>query len=261
MDSYNGDGDNGGSYSDGHDGGGYGDGDNRGEFADDSHASGYGNGNAARVFGDGSHLGGYVPDNRSGAYGGGTTGPLYGAEHRFGAGIPTRDFLGQPLHASRDGGRLSFSSGGFGEGSSSSQNPSRLEFGALDLNSGDDWSSMHAYEDLLRGGGEEGTQCPPGVRVPARTGNRTLGLRGWPSAQGASGSGARRAHSMSAGGLGGPHSVAAGFEAPMAPPFGGTGEGGVFVPPIRPPAPAASQGRGRGRGRGSRPRQTQVQPF
>nr|CAD40403.1 OSJNBa0004L19.21 [Oryza sativa Japonica Group] len=105
MDSYEGDSNNGGGYGDGHDGGGYGNGDS---------GHGYGDANAGRVFGDGNNLGGY---------GGGSTILLYGAEHRFGASIPTRDFLAQPLHLSRDGGLTSYNSGSFGEGSSSSQNP------------------------------------------------------------------------------------------------------------------------------------------
>nr|CAH66340.1 OSIGBa0097I24.8 [Oryza sativa] len=158
MDLYEGDSNNGGDYGDSHDGGGYGNGD-----------SGHGYGDAN----DGNNLGGY---------GGGSTILLYGAEHRFGASIPTHDFLAQPLHLSRDGGRTSYNSSGFGEGSSSSQNP-------------------------------------PGVD--------------------------------------GPHAIGAGFQAPMAPPFGGSGHGGVFVPPIQPQARAASQGRGRGRGRGARCRLTE----
>lgn len=105
MDLYEGDSNNGGDYGDGHDGGGYGNGDS---------GHGYRDGNAGRLFGDGNNLGGY---------GGGSTILLYGAEHRFGASIPTHDFLAQPLHLSRDGGRTSYNSSGFGEGSSSSQNP------------------------------------------------------------------------------------------------------------------------------------------
>lgn len=99
MDLYEGDSNNGGDYGDSHDGGGYGNGD-----------SGHGYGDAN----DGNNLG---------RYGGGSTILLYGAEHRFGASIPTHDFLAQPLHLSRDGGRTSYNSSGFGEGSSSSQNP------------------------------------------------------------------------------------------------------------------------------------------
>ncbi|EEC73242.1 hypothetical protein OsI_07344 [Oryza sativa Indica Group] len=113
MDSYEGDSNNGGGYGDGHDGGGYGNGDS---------GHGYGDANAGRVFGDGNNLGGY---------GGGSTILLYGAEHRFGASIPTRDFLAQPLHLSRDGGLTSYNSGSFGEGSSSSQNPPGSTSGLL----------------------------------------------------------------------------------------------------------------------------------
>lgn len=99
----------------------------------------------------------------------GGTGP-HRAEDRFGAGISTRDFLAQPLYPSREGGHTSFTFGGFGKGSSSSQNPSQLEFGALDLNSAYEWSAMHGYQDL-RSGGREGSQCPLGlhVRLGART--------------------------------------------------------------------------------------------
>ncbi|EEE65781.1 hypothetical protein OsJ_21474 [Oryza sativa Japonica Group] len=98
-------------------------------------------------------------------------GPSTGPEHRFGRRHPDPgDFLAQPLHPSREGGHTSFTFGGFGKGSSSSQNPSQLEFRTLDLNSAYEWSAMHGYQDL-RGGGWEGSQCPLGlhVRLGART--------------------------------------------------------------------------------------------
>jgi hypothetical protein len=72
--------------------------------------------------------------------------------------------------------------------SSSSHNPSRLDFGGLDLNFGSDWSAMLGYEELLRSGGVDGSQGPPPVRVPARSGRGTLGLRGSRGGRGRTGS-------------------------------------------------------------------------
>jgi hypothetical protein len=126
---------------------------------------------------DGSNAGGYADDDG------------LGADNVFGSRFPTRDFLSQPPAFSLDAGYNTYTGGGYGMPASSSQNPSRLDFGGLDLNSGGDgWSDMQGYQELLRTGGVEGSHGPPPVRVPPRSANRTLGFRGARNGQGGGGS-------------------------------------------------------------------------
>jgi hypothetical protein len=99
----------------------------------------------------------------------------YGDDGGYGDNIPTRDFLSRPATFSS---AAPYNPNAFGMPSSSSLNPSRLDFGGLDLNSGSDWAAMLGYEDLLRSGGVDGSHGPPPVRVPGRSGRGTLGLRG-----------------------------------------------------------------------------------
>ena len=66
----------------------------------------------------------------------------------------------------------------YGMASSSSLQPSRLDFDALDLNSASEWSDTPGFGDLVRPGGAAVRQGPPPVRVPARSERGTLGLRG-----------------------------------------------------------------------------------
>ena len=66
----------------------------------------------------------------------------------------------------------------YGMAPSSSLQPSRLDFDALDLNSASEWSDTPGFGDLVRPGGAAVRQGPPPVRVPARSRRGTLELRG-----------------------------------------------------------------------------------
>jgi hypothetical protein len=122
----------------------------------------------------------------------------YGDDGAYGDSIPTRDFLSRPATFSS---AAPYNPNAFGMPSSSSLNPSRLDFGGLDLNSGSDWAAMLGYEDLLRSGGVDGSHGPPPVRVPGRSGRGTLGLRGARGGRGRGGSASAGSGSAFAGGF------------------------------------------------------------
>jgi hypothetical protein len=125
---------------------------------------------------DGNNVGGYSNDGG------------LGADNVFRLRFPTRNFLSQPPTFSLDGGYNAYTTSAYAMSGSSGQNPSRLDIGGLDLNSsGERWSGMQGYQDLLRTGGVQGSHGPPPVRVPPRSENRTLGLRGACSGRGGGG--------------------------------------------------------------------------
>ncbi|XP_039780736.1 homeobox protein engrailed-1-like [Panicum virgatum] len=118
-------------------------------------------------------------------------GGSYGHDGAYGDGGRTRDFLSP---------QVAFPPGfpynpvyppppppAYGMASSSSLQPSRLDFDALDLNSASEWSDTSGFGDLVRPGGAAVRQGPPPVRVPARSGRGTLGLRGPRGGRGLSG--------------------------------------------------------------------------
>jgi hypothetical protein len=98
------------------------------------------------------------------------------------------------------------------------------------------WSDMQGYQDLLRTGRVQGSHGPPPVRVPPRSGNRTLGLRGAHNGRGGDGS-------ACVGGGGSPF------------------VGGSFVPTMPREHVAPSGATDRPRRRGGRRRAAAVQNF
>jgi hypothetical protein len=91
-------------------------------------------------------------------YNGGWNDDAYGDDGAYGDSIPTRDFLSRPATFFSD---AAYNPNAYGMATSSSLNPSRLDFEGLDLNSGSDWAAMLGYEELLRSGGVDGSHGPP----------------------------------------------------------------------------------------------------
>jgi hypothetical protein len=120
----------------------------------------------------------------------------YGDDGAYGDSIPTRDFLSRPVTFSSV---AAYNPNAYSMASSSSLNPSRLDFGGLDLNSGLDWAAMLGYEELLHSRGVDGSHGPPPVRVPTRSGRGTLGLCGPRGERGCTGSASVACGTASAG--------------------------------------------------------------
>jgi hypothetical protein len=91
-------------------------------------------------------------------YNGGWNDDAYGDDGAYGDSIPTRDFLSRPATFFSD---AAYNPNAYAMATSSSLNPSRLDFEGLDLNSGSDWAAMLGYEELLRSGGVDGSHGPP----------------------------------------------------------------------------------------------------
>jgi hypothetical protein len=129
-------------------------------------------------------------------YNGGGNDDAYSDDGAYGDSIPTRDFLSRPATFSF---AVAYNPNAYDMASSSSLNPSRLDFGGLDLNSGSDWAAMLGYEELLCSGGVDGSHGLPPVRVPTRGSRGTLGLRGPRDGHGRAGSASVACGTVSAG--------------------------------------------------------------